>query len=54
MVILLGWIGLSILAGIIGQDKNIGFAGSFFLSLFLSPFIGLLVAIFSKEKKRKD
>jgi len=49
MVILL-WIVFSIVIGIIGSNRKIGFAGAFFLSLLLSPVIGLIIALTSKDK----
>ena len=44
------WIVFSILIGMVGKDRNIGFAGAFFLSLLLSPLIGLIIALVSKQK----
>lgn len=50
MGIVLGWIIFSIIVGAIGSGRNIGFAGAFFLSLLLSPVIGLIITLFSKDK----
>ena len=47
--VLLGIV-FSILVGLIGKNRNIGFGWSFVLSLFLSPIIGLIVTLFSKKK----
>jgi len=44
------WIIGCIVAAFIGQNKTIGAAGSFFLSLFLSPVIGIIVALLSQEQ----
>ena len=44
------WIIGCIVAAAIGQHKTIGAAGSFFLSLLLSPLVGIIVALFSKDK----
>jgi hypothetical protein len=52
MVYFLIWIGLSFLVGKIGENKNIGFWGSFFVAILLSPLIGLIVALVSSDKKK--
>ncbi|MGE8380760.1 MAG: SHOCT domain-containing protein [Sphingobacterium sp.] len=49
MDIFLGWIIFSLAVGAIGVNRNIGFAGAFFLSLFLSPVIGLIFTLVSKS-----
>jgi len=49
MDIFLGWIIFSLAVGAIGVNRNIGFAGAFFLSLFLSPVIGLIFTLLSKS-----
>ena len=51
-MIVLVWIVFSIVAGVVGQDRSIGFWGSFMLSLLLSPLIGLIVAFASKPNWR--
>jgi len=43
------WIIFSILIGIIGSNRKIGFGGAFFLSLLLSPLIGLIFTLVSKS-----
>ncbi|ULT25018.1 hypothetical protein KUH03_40190 [Sphingobacterium sp. E70] len=45
----LGWIIFSLAIGSISVNRNIDFAGAFFLSLFLSPFIGLIFKLVSKS-----
>lgn len=50
MGILLGWIIFSFVIGLIGNGRKIGFGGAFFLSLLLSPLIGLIATLFSKDK----
>ena len=45
-----GWIIFSFVVGFIGMDRNIGFWGAFFLSLLLSPVIGLIITLVSKNK----
>jgi len=46
---ILSWIVLSIVIGIVGSKRKIGFAGAFFLSLLLSPLIGLIFTLTSKD-----
>lgn len=45
MEIFLAWIVFSILAGVIGHSKGRSGLGFFFISLLLSPLVGLLAAI---------
>ncbi|MCL2312692.1 MAG: SHOCT domain-containing protein [Firmicutes bacterium] len=40
----------SILVGKLGEGRKIGFVTAFFLSLFLSPLIGLLITLLSERK----
>lgn len=49
MEIVIGWIILCIIIGALGSKRKIGFAGAFFLSLLLSPVIGLIITLFSKD-----
>lgn len=58
---LIGWFIFSLLIGAIGNNRNIGFWGAFFLSLILSPIIGLIFTLISKshtqmllEKQNRD
>ncbi|WKK83931.1 hypothetical protein QYS48_16965 [Marivirga arenosa] len=44
---IVGWFGASLLVGLLGKDRKIGFAVSFIVSLLLSPLIGLIVTSFS-------
>jgi len=39
------------LVGAMGQNRKIGFAGGFFVSLIFSPLIGILVVLTSSHKK---
>jgi hypothetical protein len=48
MVFIIVWIGLSLLVGMAGKDKKIGFGATFAISLILSPLIALIVAMVSK------
>jgi hypothetical protein len=40
--------------GVLGRKRRIGFGFAFLLSLFLSPIIGLIIVLFSKEKIEFD
>lgn len=44
------WIVLSLLVALSGSGKKIGYWGVFFLSLFLSPLIGLIIGLVSGTK----
>jgi hypothetical protein len=48
---LVAWIILSIVVGLIGNGRTIGFMGGFFVSIFFSPLIGLIVTLISGKKK---
>jgi hypothetical protein len=48
MTIVIFWIILSVIAGVIANGKGRSFAGFFFLSLLLSPAIGILSALIAK------
>lgn len=52
MEIFFGWIILSFVAGAIGSNRKIGFASAFFLSLFLSPLVGIICALASKANSQ--
>ena len=51
MGIVIGWIVFSIIVGALGSSRKIGFGAAFFLSLLLSPLIGLIITLFSKDKE---
>ena len=40
---------LSVLVGLIGSHRKIGFGWTFFLSVLLSPLLGLVFALISKR-----
>lgn len=40
---------LSVLVGLIGSHRKIGFGWTFFLSVLLSPLLGLVFALISKK-----
>lgn len=50
MEILLLWIVFTFIVGFIGGNRKIGFLAAFLISLFLSPLIGLIVALTSSKK----
>jgi len=54
MEIFFGWIIFSFVVGFIGSGRNIGFWGAFFLSLILSPLIGLIITLVSKNKEDEE
>jgi len=51
MEIFLFWLVLSAVVGFLGSSRTIGFASGFFLSLILSPLIGFIFVILSKDKQ---
>lgn len=51
MDIFFTWIILSFVIGFIGSGRKIGFGGAFFISLILSPLIGLIFALMSKTEE---
>ncbi|MDT0646327.1 SHOCT domain-containing protein [Zunongwangia sp. F260] len=54
MIIIILWIIFSFLIGAIASNKKVGFWGGTFLSLLLSPLIGLIIALVSSEKSTKS
>jgi len=50
----LAWIIISILVGYLSSEKTIGFWGGFLWSIFLSPFVGLFICVFSKHKVENE
>ncbi len=44
------WLIFSLIIGIIGSNRKIGFGMAFLWSIILSPIIGLVIALFSKKK----
>jgi len=49
--ILFGWIFLSFLCGLVLSGKKSGFWGTFFLCLFLSPLLGVIISATSGNKE---
>lgn len=53
VVIFIAWITFSLLIGIVGDDRKIGFWGAFLISVILSPLVGLIITMFSKTIKQQ-
>ena len=51
--VLIVWIVLSILAGVGARNKGLSFAGFFFLSLLLSPLVGLIAMAVAKKREQE-
>jgi len=47
------WILFSLLVGALGKDRNIGFWTALFVSLLLSPLIGLIAVLLSNKPSPK-
>lgn len=41
----------TLVAYLVGDGRRIGFKNTFFICLLISPFIGLIVALFSEKKE---
>jgi hypothetical protein len=53
IVVIVFWIILSYLAGIGARNKELSFATYFFLSLLLSPVVGLVAMAVAKPGEKK-
>jgi hypothetical protein len=53
MIILLCWVLLAILVGRYAREKGPSGASFFFISVFLSPLIGFLIALLSSPQPEK-
>jgi hypothetical protein len=49
MIIFFGWIIFTVIVTAIGAERKIGGVASFFLSLILSPLIGLIIVLCSER-----
>ncbi|MES2517498.1 MAG: SHOCT domain-containing protein [Bacteroidota bacterium] len=49
MGIFIGWFIFSFIVGLIGAERKIGGLAGFFISLILSPIIGLIVVLISSK-----
>jgi len=47
---LIAWLGLSLLVGVAGSSRKIGFMGGFILAVILSPIIGIVIVLMSAKK----
>lgn len=50
-ILLIPWLLVCLIIGFIGINRRIGFFGAFILSIILSPLIGLIITLVSKNKK---
>jgi hypothetical protein len=53
MIILLCWVLLAILLGRYAREKGLSGASFFFISVFLSPLVGFLIALLSSPQPEK-
>lgn len=51
MYIIILWVIFCFVAAFVGADRKIGFFGAFIVSLLLSPIIGIIIALASKNKQ---
>jgi len=51
-MVLAMWIVMSLLAGFVGRDREIGFVGFFFLALFLSPLLVFMILLLTMPRSR--
>ena len=51
MEIFVLWLIFSIIVAVIGSNRKIGGFLAFLISIFLSPLLGLIVVLFSKDKQ---
>lgn len=54
MYIIFIWLVLSLLVGIAGSYRTIGFFGALLLSVFLSPVVGVIGVALSSRTVKKD
>ncbi|HRN41126.1 MAG TPA: hypothetical protein PK649_03515 [Vicingus sp.] len=54
MAIFFLWIFFCFIVGFIGSGRNIGYWGVFFISLFLSPLIGLIFGLASRRLTERE
>jgi uncharacterized membrane protein len=50
---LLAYLLFCLLAGIIGSNSKLGFWGFFFLSVFTTPLVGVVVAVMGSPSQEK-
>jgi cell shape-determining protein MreC len=54
MILVILYFVLSLIIGLLGRGRKMGFWGYFFCSLFFSPFIALLLVLASDKPKKDD
>ncbi len=52
LYLMMTWFFVSMIIGLIGANRKLGFWGYFFASLALSPVLGLLLVFASDPKKK--
>jgi energy-coupling factor transporter transmembrane protein EcfT len=52
--IIISWLIFCFVAGMLGMGRKIGFGGAFFLSVLLSPIIGLIITLASATLKNEE
>ncbi len=50
-ILLIVWVFLSLIVASYSKNKVLGYWGGFFVSLFLSPALGLIISLMSKDCK---
>lgn len=53
VLICISWITISVIIGLLGRNRKIGFWGGFLSSIILSPIVGFFVTFFSKTFKEQ-
>ena len=51
-IIIIIWIGISILVATLGEETKIGFGTTLLVSIILSPLIGLVIALASEKSQK--
>ena len=47
-----GYLALCLVAGVVGQERRLGFWGFVFLSVLVTPFISLMFLYFASMRKK--
>jgi len=53
MFLYVGWILASLVVGILGRNRKLGFWGYFFGSIILSPLVGIILVFASDKRPRQ-
>lgn len=51
IVLIIVYVFISYLVGLLGKNRKFGFYGYFFLSIFISPLLGVLFVLASDSRK---